>query len=157
MRTVGVEEELLLVDAHRERMTPVATRVLRIATARGDAGDEDVGRGSLTYELQEQQLELYTSPHHSMSTLEAELRTSRNRAASAAREPGARVVACATSPVPVESRRLRTPRYDKMAVESLHLPAGGGLARGGVLLDDPESSELGLEPVAGSRAFLALG
>ena len=78
MRTVGVEEELLLVDAHRERMTPVATRVLRIATARGDAGDVDVGRGSLAYELQEQQLELYTSPHASMSTLEAELRTLRN-------------------------------------------------------------------------------
>lgn len=115
MRTVGVEEELLLVDAHRERMTPVATRVLRIATARGDAGGEDVGRGSLVNELQEQQLEIYTSPHHSMSTLEAELRTLRNRAASAAREAGARVVASATSPVPVECRRVHTPRYDKMA------------------------------------------
>jgi carboxylate-amine ligase len=115
MRTVGVEEELLLVDAHRERTSPVATRVLRTATARGDAGGEDVGRGSLVHELQEQQLELYTAPHHSMSTLEAELRTLRDKAASAAREAGARVVASATSPVPVESRRVRTPRYDTMA------------------------------------------
>src|SRR5919107_5561085 len=85
MRTVGVEEELLLVDAHGERTSPVATRVLRTATARGDAGGEDVGRGSLVHELQEQQLELYTSPHHGMSTLEAELRTLRHKAASAAR------------------------------------------------------------------------
>jgi carboxylate-amine ligase len=115
MRTVGVEEELLLVDAHRERMTPVATRVLRIATARGDAGREDVGRGSLDHELQEQQLELRSSPQRSISMLEAELRSLRHRAASAAREVGARVVASATSPVPVECRRVHTPRYDKMA------------------------------------------
>lgn len=115
MRTVGVEEELLLVDAHSNRMAPVATRVLRIATARGDAGREDVARGSLVCELQEQQLELYTSPHTSMSMLEAELRTLRNTAASAAREAGARVLASGTSPVAVEPRRVHTPRYDKMA------------------------------------------
>lgn len=110
----GSRKKLLLVDAHRERMTPVATRVLRIATARGDAGDEDVGRGSLTYELQDQQLELYTSPHHSMSTLEADcgLGATERRPP---REAGARVVASATSPVPVECRRVHTPRYDKMA------------------------------------------
>ncbi len=46
MRTVGVEEELLLVDAHN-RPTPVGTRVIRIATARGDAGGEDAARGAL--------------------------------------------------------------------------------------------------------------
>ena len=96
IRTVGVEEELLLVDAHRERMTPVATRVLRIATARGDAGDEDVGPGSLTCELQEQQLELYTSPHHSMSTLEAELRFAQQSGVCPARARRG-VVASATS------------------------------------------------------------
>lgn len=115
MRTVGVEEELLLVDARCERMEPVATRVLRIAAARGDTGGEDVCRGSLVHELQEQQLELYTSPHTSMSSLEAELRSLRNRAASAAREAGAQVVASATSPVVVEPRRVHTPRYDEMA------------------------------------------
>jgi glutamate---cysteine ligase / carboxylate-amine ligase len=115
MRTVGIEEELLLVDAHNDRTRPVATGVLRIATARGDAGGADVGRGSLVYELQEQQLELYTAPHSSMSTLEAELRNLRNKAASAAREAGARVVASATSPVAVEPRQVHTTRYDQMA------------------------------------------
>ena len=69
----------------------------------------------MVHELQEQQLELYTSPHRLMSTLEAELRSLRNRAASAARDAGARVVASATSPVRVEPRRVHTPRYDKMA------------------------------------------
>jgi carboxylate-amine ligase len=115
MRTVGVEEELLLVDAHRDRAKPAATRVLGVATARGDAGREDVGRGSLVYELQEQQLESYTSPHDTMSKLEEELRSWRTKAASAAGEVGARVVASATSPVAVEPRRVHTARYDKMA------------------------------------------
>jgi carboxylate-amine ligase len=115
MRTVGVEEEFLLVDAHREVITPAATRVLRIATARGDAGGGDLARGALVYELQEQQLELYTAPHASMAALEAELRMLRTRAASAAGETGVRVVATATPPLPVEGRRVRTARFDKLA------------------------------------------
>lgn len=115
MRSVGVEEELLLVDAHNDRTRPVATRVLRIASARGDAGIEDVGRGSLVHELQEDQLEAYTPPHTSMTAVEAELRTWRHKAATAASEAGARVVACATCPVEVEPRQVHTARYDAMA------------------------------------------
>ncbi len=113
MRTVGVEEELLLVDAHSDRARPVATRVLQIATARGDAGG-GLG-GALVHEFQEQQLEAYTSPHALMSKLEVELRAWRAKAASAARQAGARVVASATCPVAVEPRRVHTPRYDEMA------------------------------------------
>ena len=112
--TVGVEEEFLLVNADLEGTSPVATQVLRVAAARGDAG-EQAGRGSLVYELQEQQLETYTSPHLSMSTLETELRAWRTKAASAACEAEARVVASATSPVVVKPRRVHTPRYDRMA------------------------------------------
>jgi carboxylate-amine ligase len=115
MRTVGVEEEFLLVDAHDHRPAPVATRVLRIATARGDAGGEYAGGGSLACELQEQQLEAYTSPHTSMAALEVELRGWRSKAASAAQQAGARVVASATSPVVVEPRLVRTARYVEMA------------------------------------------
>lgn len=115
MRTVGVEEELLLMDAASHRTTPAATSILRIATARGDAGREDVSRGALVHELQEHQLETYTSPHIAMSTLEADLRSWRTKAASAAHQARARVVASATSPVAVEPRRVHTARYDKMA------------------------------------------
>jgi len=114
MRTVGVEEELLLVDAHN-LPTPVGTRVIRIATACGDAGGEDTARGSLVQELQEHQLEIHTSPQTSMSTLETELRFWRDKAASAARQAGARVVASGTSPVAVEPRRVHTSRYDELA------------------------------------------
>ena len=115
MRTVGVEEELLLVDADEGRMTPMATRVLRVATARGDAGGEIAGTGSLEFEFQEQQIEAYTSPHTAMSALEEELRGWRRKAASAAHEVGARVVASATSPVEVEPRLVRNARYVEMA------------------------------------------
>jgi carboxylate-amine ligase len=115
MRTVGVEEELLLVDAQYGRTKAVATRVLQTATARGDAGGEYDGAGALTYEFQEQQLEAYTSPHTDMSMLEAELRSWRTKAAAAAQEAWASVVASATSPVEVEPQLVHTMRYDKMA------------------------------------------
>jgi carboxylate-amine ligase len=117
MRTVGVEEEFLLVDADLDRTSPVATRVLRIAAARGEAGGDGVGvgAGSLVHELQEQQLEAHTSPQHSMSMLETELRTWRTKAAVAAAEAGARLLGSATCPVAVEPQRVRTPRYDAMA------------------------------------------
>jgi carboxylate-amine ligase len=114
VRTVGVEEEFLLVDAHHDGLAPVASRVLRIAAARGDAGSEGDGAGSLVLEFQEQQLEAYTSPHTSMSMLEEELRSWRAKASSAAAEAGARVVASATSPIVVEPRQVRTPRYDRI-------------------------------------------
>jgi carboxylate-amine ligase len=115
VRTVGVEEELLLVDAHDGRTTAAATRILGSAAARGDAGAEYDGAGALTYELQEQQLEAYTSPHTEMSMLEAELRSWRTKAAAAALGAGARVVASATSPVEVEPQLVHSERYDKMA------------------------------------------
>lgn len=123
MRTVGVEEELLLMDAHDARTSPVATRVLGIATACGDAVGEDPGGeergypcpGALVHELQEDQLEAYTAPHAAMATLEAELRSWRARAVSAAGQAGARVVASGTSPVTVEPRLVPTPRYREMA------------------------------------------
>ena len=114
MRTVGVEEEFLLVDADHGRPIPAASRALRAATERGIAGGE-VATGALVHELQEQQLEVYTSPHDSMASLEAELRAWRAVAASAAAGAGARLVASATSPVRVEPQRVRDPRYDRMA------------------------------------------
>lgn len=114
MRAVGVEEEFLLVDTDHGRTTPAASRALRVAIERGSAGG-DVAHGALVHELQEQQLETYTSPQVSMASLEIELRSWRDVAATAAGEVGARLVASATSPVRVEPQRVRNPRYDQMA------------------------------------------
>lgn len=114
MRTVGVEEELLLVDTDDGRAAPVATRVLRAAAARGDVSEEYDGTGSLAFEFQEQQLEAYTAPHTGMAELETELRGWRATAAAAASVAGAHVVASATSPVDVEPTQVHNPRYDTM-------------------------------------------
>ncbi len=114
VRSVGVEEEFLLADAGLERLVPVASSVLS-ATPASIVADSLAGGGSLVHEFQEQQLEAYTSPHHSMALLEAELRGWRARASSAAGQVGARLVASATCPVPVEPRHVQTERYDKIA------------------------------------------
>src|SRR5690606_24074275 len=77
MRTVGVEEELLLVDAESGRPRSVAARTLRYVAetaesaesgdASGDsesaAASGDVPGGSLDHELQQQQVEIDTVPH----------------------------------------------------------------------------------------------
>lgn len=118
VRTVGVEEEFLLVDARLDRLAPLASEVLGVAAGRSadpGATPGEAVRGALVHELQEQQLEAFTSPHESMSMLEAELRGWRVLASSAAAEAGARLLASATSPVAVEPRRVRTPRYDRLA------------------------------------------
>lgn len=114
MRTVGVEEELLLVTAALDRTAPVATRVLEIAGASGTALPGP-GAGALVHELQEDQVELYTSPHVSMTALEEELRCWRACAAAAAGEAGARLVASGTAPLVASPQRVRDLRYDRMA------------------------------------------
>jgi carboxylate-amine ligase len=118
VRTVGVEEEFLLVAARHDHVAGVASEVLRVAATRGDAGGEVVGgqvRGALVPEFLEEQLEAYTSPHRAMPMLEAELRAWRATASSAAAAVGARIVASATSPLPVVPCHVRTERYDRIA------------------------------------------
>jgi carboxylate-amine ligase len=114
VRTVGVEEELLLVDAEG-RPRSVAGRILEnIADTDGEAVDDGTG-GSLTQEFKQQQLETDTAPHERMSALESEIRGWRAKAITAARDVGARVVASGTSPLPVEPARVRDPRFEQMA------------------------------------------
>ena len=61
-RTVGVEEELLLVDVESGRPRSVAGRIMENVA---DAADDGSG-GSLTQEFKEQQLETDTAPHEQM-------------------------------------------------------------------------------------------
>jgi glutamate---cysteine ligase / carboxylate-amine ligase len=117
VRSVGVEEELLLVEPGSGKPLAVAETALRAV----DAGDErkgnlDEGSGeSLEFELQRQQLETSTKPCFSLSELSDELRRGRSVAAEAAARAGARVTALATSPVPVEPQLVRKGRYLQMA------------------------------------------
>jgi carboxylate-amine ligase len=116
MRTVGVEEELFLVDADTGRPRAVAAEVLRVAAAHGDLDRGDVlDRGALVHELQQEQLETYTPPESDMARLEADLRSWRSTAIARASEVGARVVASGTSPLPAVPQLVHTTRYEQMA------------------------------------------
>jgi carboxylate-amine ligase len=112
VRTVGVEEEFLVVDAHLDDSRPTAAEVLQLATPLvGTAPDE---LGSLVAELKQQQVEANTSPHDTMDSLQAELVSWRAKASSAAHGAGALLMASGTSPVPVVPLAVHSERYDRM-------------------------------------------
>jgi carboxylate-amine ligase len=121
MRTVGVEEELLLVDPLSGEPLSVAGAVLSQAeraragspAAVDHAEDEGPG-GTLEGELQQQQLEIDTRPHTDLGELGVELVEWRRRADASARAVGARVAALATSPLPVTPRTTPKERYLRM-------------------------------------------
>jgi carboxylate-amine ligase len=102
-RSVGVEEEFLLVEPGTGQPQAMAGTVLREA------------RPELEAELQEQQLETNSRPCQTLDDLHRELRRCRASAAEAAGRAGAQVAALATSPVPVEPSPVRSDRYERMA------------------------------------------
>jgi YbdK family carboxylate-amine ligase len=108
VRTVGVEEEFLLVDPASGRPRAVADTVL------GSACPGPTG-GSLHQELQRQQLETATRPCTSLAELAAQVRLARRAAAAAAQAGGAAIAALATCPLPVEPVLMPGDRYARMA------------------------------------------
>ncbi|SFK72082.1 carboxylate-amine ligase [Geodermatophilus ruber] len=139
MRTVGVEEELLVVDPSG-RPVPLGPAALEVAARRGEgetvaeherADRERAGKqpaddaasgaadggdppGLLVPELKAQQLEFGTRICTALAEVEAELRHWRGRADAAARSVGARVAALASSPVRVEPVTTPGERYEVM-------------------------------------------
>lgn len=115
MRTVGVEEELFLVDPTSGVARSVATRILTQAGgAPAEPHPEHLG-GSIEHEVQQQMIETNTAPHADLAELADDIRDCRKRAIAAARDAGARVIATATSPLPVAPRLFQDPRYVRLA------------------------------------------
>ncbi len=112
MRTVGVEEELLLVDVHTGKPRSVASQV--IAAAHEDNAPA-AGDGGVEPELQRYMVETQSSAASDLSDVDAELREWRRVVAHAAREAGAGVAALATAPVGSTGLISPTPRYQQMA------------------------------------------
>ena len=112
MRTVGVEEELLLVDLHTGKPRSVASQVIA-------AADEDsvggAGEGGVEAELQRYVVEIQSSAASELADVEEELRQRRRVVASAAREAGAGVAAIATAPEAGNGLISPEPRYERMA------------------------------------------
>lgn len=111
MRTVGVEEELLIVEPGAGE--PVALASLILDTREPPPGP--VAGGGIEHELQEQQLEIGSRPHLTLSGLARDLRQWRRNADDSARRAGARVAALGTSPLVVDPTTVPTRRYRSMA------------------------------------------
>ncbi|MEU7079294.1 glutamate--cysteine ligase [[Kitasatospora] papulosa] len=109
MRTVGVEEELLLVDAGSGDPRALSTAVLALAERRAE------GDSVFESELHDQQLEFATEPRGAMADLAEEIRRWRAEAAHSAAEAGAAVAALATSPLPVSPAIGEDERYRWLA------------------------------------------
>lgn len=113
VRTVGVEEELMLVDPETGQLTAVSRRVLReheAGSTQTEVGVERAGEDApIEHELFLQQLETTTTPTTSLAELGEEIRRGRQAAGSAARAAGAAAVAMPT-PVLVDPGEQVTPR-----------------------------------------------
>ena len=144
MRSLGVEEELLLVDA--DTLVPVAVveTLLRVAD---DEGME------LTAELQQQQIEVDTAPTRDLGQLEDQLRVGRRRAAELAARAGARIAALGTSPVPVAPQTTPTMRYAAM-VEHFGLTTAEQLTCGCHVHVEIDSTEEGVGVLDRIRVWL---
>jgi glutamate---cysteine ligase / carboxylate-amine ligase len=105
VRSVGVEEEFLLIDPDSGAPRAVASTVLR-------AGDDL--DGDLTNELHAEQLETGTFPRTAIDEIGREILTRRREAATAARRAGVVAVPLATYPLPVDPHVNEGPRYHAM-------------------------------------------
>ncbi|MFD5793030.1 glutamate--cysteine ligase [Streptomyces diastatochromogenes] len=109
MRTVGVEEELLLVDPDSGEPKSLSAAVLARAT------QDDPGQDVFQKELFGQMLEFATRPQADMADLGAEIVRCRKEAARLAGEFACAVAALATSPLPASPSISVNERYEWMA------------------------------------------
>ncbi|NUR81986.1 MAG: glutamate--cysteine ligase [Dermatophilaceae bacterium] len=111
VRTLGVEEEMLLVDVRNGRARSVSGQLL-VRAAHQPEEVAGVGvHGALEGEFQQQQIETHTAPAADLDTLRREVARWRREAVAAARSTGSSVAALATSPLPVNPITVRSPRY----------------------------------------------
>jgi glutamate---cysteine ligase / carboxylate-amine ligase len=112
VRTVGVEEELLIVDPRSGRPRGLAEDIIAAA--------EDPS--AVEKELQQQQVEIATSPHHGLDDLAADLASQRAVAVRAADRRHVALAALGTSPTEVHATPSTDQRYRRL-VNRLGLPA----------------------------------
>ncbi|MEU6313086.1 glutamate--cysteine ligase [Streptomyces sp. NPDC047014] len=113
MRSVGVEEELLLVDAETGAPRAVSAAVLAAADRQAwqQPGTDGRPEHEFEKELHKEQLEFATKPITEMGELQDEIVRIRGEAARHAASAGAVVAAVATSPLPVQPSLSVGPRY----------------------------------------------
>ncbi|MFJ9821923.1 glutamate--cysteine ligase [Streptomyces sp. NPDC101151] len=149
MRTVGVEEELLLVDP--DSGEPKALSAAVLAHAAQDVPGQDV----FEKELFGQMLEFATHPQSEMAELGAEIVRCRKEAARYAGEIGCAVAALASSPLPVSPSINVNERYQWMA-EQYGIATQEQLVCGCHVHVSVESDEEGVAVIDRLRPWLAV-
>ena len=113
-RTIGVEEELLLVDPRSGRPTPAIELVL--AAAASDAVLAAVPEAAhithLERESKREQIEVISTPHASLDALAQSVIAGRRLADAAARQLGLRTAAMGTSAFAGTAKLTAEPRYE---------------------------------------------
>ncbi|MEV1048151.1 glutamate--cysteine ligase [Streptomyces sp. NPDC049916] len=146
-RTVGVEEELLLVDAASGEPRALSSAVLAIAEKHAE------GESAFEPELHSQQVEFATHPCASMDEVAESVRRWRTEALRHAADAGTSVAALATSPLPVSPTIGTGERYQWMA-EHFGLTAQEQLTCGCHIHVSVESDEEGVAVLDRVRGWL---
>ncbi|MFD3720691.1 glutamate--cysteine ligase [Streptomyces sp. NPDC058674] len=159
MRSVGVEEELLLVDAGSGEPLALSGAVLaaanRSARQQPDSGDGGTPGHTFEKELHREQLEFATKPVTEMGELLEEIVRWRAEAARHAASEGAVVAALATSPLPVRPSLSTGKRYEWVA-DQFGLTAQEQLTGGCHVHVSVESDEEGVAVLDRIRPWLAV-
>jgi glutamate---cysteine ligase / carboxylate-amine ligase len=108
LRTVGVEEEFLLVSHDAGHLVAAGDRVARLTQML--AGDSNAA----DHELKQEQAEIGSKPCLSMNELRAQLIGRRRDLVAAAASVDARVAALATCPFAQQSSMTADPRYHRL-------------------------------------------
>ncbi|MFF9088345.1 glutamate--cysteine ligase [Streptomyces sp. NPDC014991] len=147
MRTVGVEEELLLVDPDSGDPKALAAPVL------ARAAQDDPGQDVFEKELFGQMLEFATHPQSDMTALGDEIVRCRKEAARHAGQIGCGVAALASSPLPVSPSLSMNERY-KWLAERYGVPTREQLVCGCHVHVSVESDEEGVAVLDRIRPWL---
>ncbi|MFJ4499722.1 glutamate--cysteine ligase [Streptomyces sp. NPDC088864] len=149
VRTVGVEEELLLVDEQSGDPRALSTAVLALAERRAE------GDSVFEQELHRQQVEFATEPRTDMRELADEILRWRAEAAHSAAGAGGAVVALATAPLPVSPSIGDGERYRWLA-DTYGLTTQEQLTCGCHVHVSVESDEEGVAVLDRIRPWLAV-
>ncbi|MFD6225841.1 glutamate--cysteine ligase [Streptomyces sp. NPDC060232] len=157
MRSVGVEEELLLVDADSGAPRAVSGAVLAAAERqnRQRSGADGGPEHEFETELHKEQLEFATKPVTEMGELQDEIVRIRGEAARHAASAGAVVAAVATSPLPVQPS-LNVGRRCRWLGEQFGLTAQEQLTCGCHVHVSVDSDEEGVAVLDRIRPWLAV-
>jgi glutamate---cysteine ligase / carboxylate-amine ligase len=116
VRTIGVEEELLLVSSSGGEPTAVGDAVISAADQLAAIGALDPN-AQLEHEFKQEQAEIASNPCTDLGRLRSELVELRTSMATAASQREALAVAIATSPVKVRPHQTDDGRYHRMNTE----------------------------------------